>query len=987
MVLLAVAALWFSAVCDAATPKNLIDNSSFERLNEEGIPLGWSPGRNEKVMSMDAKSPYEGRKCLHLALDGKETMFGQLDYLKLTPGRKYTLSAYVKTKDLAPAGKLQILLINLGWSFGYQSRLPLQGESSNWRRYSKTFTIPDAGRFKYQGRDNIQYKVMIYAKGVTGDVWIDAIQLEEAPAATEYLPKEGKTSLMGDPIADALLAGAKRAGFRKLKYFQVEDPLFGELLSDEPGPGRILYYGYEDLLVDEEYRPYAKKFGHRYVLSEQVKELRSRPWVPMTNAWPRGGVGSYPTMRMILRPDNSAGAPPMIGKNPWIMHPGWLDAYVRTAIKLARQSLDESPGNTWGNTWGLWAGDEVFESSGIKVVPKAKRDEAVRAIDKEVRERFGFGKYGMPDSEEDPDPFKRIAFRRWVNAELTELYAKTYPLVKKINPKLVMLGPDPCGGVPPVDLEAMTPYFDLVSSQTWQGRQGFVDLVVTGADTKAMADLSECPVWSLVQHAGVDDPESIREQYSQVFRNGGEGIILLGVEWYDRELEHPKFINSAKWRAMVEVAETVTRMNKVKLPKPDTAMLYASDTYLTWPAPKMANDEHPQVYAAYAALGPMTGSWFSFVSDRQIDRGTRNLNDYKVLYIPLATYQRGAVLDKIEEYVKGGGVVVCTDPTAFTWDINGEDLSSRWERITGVRRGKARTGATTARTAAVDFLRGAKQAVLEFPGPGREITPISPSVKPLAVFADGALAATIRAWGKGQVICFASDPFASRDRNTAMAELVRSIQLAAGARVGQDIWRFKLPPFKNVHTQKPEKHRCLTNNHVELDFGLVKREPTSSYNLATGGTYTYDRFPNGIADAKTAGEIPFDQGHLTNRVKAFAERAGGGRRNPPSLEKWIVSWTDKGSVCLTVDLKKAYALARLRIVYSGILPAATIEGGIDGRAWKPLGNLPAQAAGEDVKDVVAPLEGKYRYVRVRLAARETDAAMELCELEIWGDDK
>ena len=277
--------------------------------------------------------------------------------------------------------------------------------------------------------------------------------------------------------------------------------------------------------------------------------------------------------------------------------------------------------------------------------------------------------------------------------------------------------------------------------------------------------------------------------------------------------------------------------------------------------------------------------------------------------------------------------------------------------------------------------------MLEFPGPGWEITLITPSVKPLAVFTDGAPAATIRACGKGQIIYFASDPFASRTRNTAVAQLVRSIQLAAGARVDQDIWRFKLPPFKNVDLPNPEKHRCLTNNHVERNFGLTKREPTSAYNLVTGGTYTYDRFPSGIAEAKTAGEIPFDQGHLTNRAQAFAERNGGGTRNPPSLEKWIVSWTDKAPVSLTVDLKKAYALNRLRLIFSGVLPAVRVEGGMDGRRWERLAGLPAQTPGKEVMDAVASLKGKYRYLKLVFATRQADAAMELCELEIWGDDK
>ena len=812
-----------------------------------------------------------------------------------------------------------------------------------------------------------------------------------APAA------DSETPSMDDVIAEKLFVDRQETTDREHGHFPVKDPLYEELLSGEPGPGCVLYYGFNDLDCDGRdegmpasaiYRPYAKKFGHRYVAEEERQELCVLPVVPMTNAWiqPRGGVGNYPTMRLILRPDNLAGAPPMIGEGPWIMHPRWREAFLEAAARLAEQSLDWSPDNVWGNTWGLWAGDEVFEASGIRVVPKERRDDAVEAIDREVRERFGFGKYGMPDSEDDPDPFKRIAYRRWVNAALTELYKTTYERVKKINPKLVMLGPDPCGAVPPVDLEAMTPYFDIISNQSWCAPTPFTQQLATGADTKATVDLSVCPVWALAQHAAVETTEGLREQYSQVYRNGGEGIIPLAVEWYDRELEHPKFINSAKWRALLEIIRNVTKMNRVELPQPDTAVLYASDTFLTWKVPKMASPEYPQMHAAYAALGPLTGSWFTFVSDRQIDRGTRNLADYKALYIPLATYQRGAVLDKIEEYAKNGGIVVCTDPTAFTWDINGEDLSERWEQTAGLKRGNARKELMAAQIDSADFLQPAEEMTLSFSKPGIELVAAESATKPLAVFEDGGVAATVRRYGKGYVVFFAADPFEWRDLSPSAVELTRRIQIAVGAGVDREIWRFKLPPLKSAHLTDTETHHCLTNNDVEIDFTMKRNDVRSRHNLATGGTYTYDRFPTGIADAAGAGDISFDDGHLTNRKQAYVNRKLGSGRFPPEPEKWIVSWTDPKAINITIDLKKAYSLDRVVLFYSGVLPQVTAEGSSDNRTWSALGSLPAQAETSDVLDVIVPLKAACRYLRLEFAARETDTVMELCEMEIWGDE-
>lgn len=972
-------ALSYSAAIGAPqSARNLIVNSSFEALDEEGVPTAWNLTQNEGVAFLD-KAVVNGNMCLRLKLDGRETVIGQAAYFKLTPGKPYTFSAYVKTRDLKPPSGLQLIVINLGWSFGYQSRLDVSAATADWKRYTRTFVCPAADQFKYSNQPNVDYKVVIYAKDVHGEVWLDAIQLEEGAKVTEYKARERK-SASGDVIYDGVVEGFKR-GLKRAKYFEVKEPLFEELLGDKPGPKRVLYYGYEDLWP-EVHVPYAKKFGYRHVLTEERDAIRARPMIPMTNAWARGGVGTYPTMRMIQRHDVKGVAPTVINGNPWPMDPRWLNSYIKTGIRLAEQSKDKSPGNTWGNSWGLWAGDEVFESFGIKVVPKDRRYAEVDAADKEVREKFGFGKYGMPESEDDKDPFRRIAYRRWVNAKLTETYIKAHNAIKGINPDLKLLGPNPCGCVPPVDLEAMTPYFDLISNQAWYSPRSFVWQLATGADAKAMADLSSCPVWVCVQHAAAFDPEEVREQYSQVFRNGSHGLIVLGVEWYDRELEHVKLVNPPKWRAMIEIVDTVTKMNQVRTPEPDTAMLYASDTYLTCDNVKMASDEHPQVYAAYAALGPLTGSWFSFVSDRQIVRGQRDLGDYRVLYVPYAAYQREVVLDKVAAYARAGGIVVCTDPNAFTWNINGDDLSAKWAQITGVNKGKPREGEATARTVNNGFLRGAAPISLTFPGPGVEFAAVDASVKPLAVFADGSTAVSFRRYGKGAVILFAADPFNSQDRNTPMAELIKAIQVAAGAKVDRDIWRFKLPPFKTVYLKETETHKCLTMNSLFLERNEVK----GVHNVRTRGTYTYDRFPTGLADEAASGDIVFFDGHLTNRKKAYMGRKMGGTRNPADVEKWIVSWTDREPVRITFDLKRPYALDRVRIFYSGILPELRVEGSNDGRTWRRLASHPPQQRTDDVVDITVRISGRYRYVRLALAARKSDAAMELAELEIWGNE-
>lgn len=959
-----------------ATP-NVVENPSFEVHRADGSLAGWTAGKGAGNLSIDKSTFYEGSHSLHLSLKGDEVLFSQDKYIKLQPGKKYTFSAYVKTKNLNPTADFTVEVINLGWSFGNQSQLQIDQADSDWRRYSRTFVVPAPGQFKYRGHDNDDYKILLTSKA-SGEVWIDAIQLEQGDHATPYQPIE-EISGVQDTVANSIM----NTGLQQDTYFHVENPLFETLLGDQPGPRHSLYYGYNDLFADG-YRDYALKFGHRYVQQEQYQEIVDHHLIPMTNAWARGGVGSYPTMRMILRPDAAGDLPKVLGNKPWIMDPRWQQHYIQAAIQLAKQSLDKSPDNKWGNTWGLWAGDETFESFAIKVVPKEKRYPAMEKADAEIKRDYGFGKFGMPDSEDDPNVFKRIAYRRWVNAQLAETYKSTFEAVKKINPDLKMLGPDQSGAVPPIDYDAITPYFDFIINQSWYGAKPFVRQLANGADAKATVDLSGCPVWQLPQHTFATDLETVREQYSQVYRNGAQGLAILGVHWYDREMEHPEYINPQKWQALLEINDTVTHMNKVKLPKPDTAILYCSDTLLSYPNPKMAAPDHYQMYSAYAALGPEIGSWFSFVSDRQIERGTRKLSDYKVLYIPLAEYSRGSVLDKIRDYVMNGGTVVCTDPDAFTWNIDGKVLSNQWEELSGVHKIAARENSpeTIVQVKATALSQQSPALSIQYETTGWNVKPQNGATT-LATFSDGSPAIVSHQYGKGRVITFVIDAFASPYKNLANTAFFKTLQSVIGAKENQPIWRFELPPFKTIAKQTPSNLLCLTNNNMVFEHSQAKPEN----NLATKGTYSYENAPAGIADFQNLKtDIPFADGHLTNRQTAFESRNLKGGKNPPNLQEWMVSWKDAAPASVTFDLKRSYSLHHLTLFYSGALPQLQTACSTDGKTWIAQSSLAAKPATDDVLNLDLPLSGNYCYVRLTIGARKSGQEFKLSEMEIWGGD-
>ena len=817
------------------------------------------------------------------------------------------------------------------------------------------------------------------------------------------------SGLTAGPEGDDAVAAANRppgpAGF------EVKDPLFEELFGDTPGPQRILTYGtkwevgrsgkasgYAER-VRRLYAATAKRFGARYVVAEVLDEAKQHNLVVFGNMsdppFAERGIATYSRaveppqgLALISLPDGSL--PYVYETRGWLLDPRYLDYLAHEIEQRARER----------DYWGIPQFDEMFTYYAIQPVPRGKWYKQVFEADAEIRKGYGFGKYGMPETHGGGGPFERIAHRRWASDKLTETFAKAYKAAKSVNPDMKLIGPTHGSNATSADIEAWAPYFDILGGQVVGGRSNtLLDWVRPGANTKLYVDLTGKPIWMMVHlskgHATQRHPEYIREMYSQVFRNGGQGLWLMNSEFSERELEDAAFAEPAKWRAMLELSQTIRKMKLPRLPEPDCAILFASDSTYTTSYGGLSYHYHQDINA-YATLGPALRSWPQFVSDRQIDRGDRNLADYKVLYIPYAAYQRASVLARIDAYVRGGGLVVCTDSDAFTWDINGERFGERWEALTGVRRtGDRKTDAVMATTTPNPLPLPAPLTVTALV-PGRRIKPVKDDVVNIAVFDDGSPAITLHTHGKGKVIYFAADPFYTVQQGDAkrtvvalgspVVKLVEAIQKFAGVRMGHDIWRFKLPPYKTDLYRK-EKGLCLTGNYV-FDVNEPLLEPN---NLQSGGTYTYSRAPTAIADKGKGGEpIPFTRGHLTNRLEAYRTRNQGQSRphDPASLDnisaQWIVGWNDPDPITVTFDLKDVHRLSRLRLFYSGEMPALRVSGSREGRHWEVFSSAGRATAGEDVKDLELELARENRYVRLDFTTGRDGARFELCEVEIWG---
>ncbi len=790
--------------------------------------------------------------------------------------------------------------------------------------------------------------------------------------------------------------------------FEIEDPLFQELFSDTPAPTQFLSYSskYEGRTVDERgegvrrlFRATAKRFGLRYVWDEQLDFAAEHGFIPLgpmdEPAYEQRGIASWahPTVRPRGVPPVSLpgeSLPMVVDGRGWLLDPRFLDQLASDVEERARE----------GRYWGIAQLDEIWTYYAIKPVPRDAWYKQVEDADREIREQYGFGRFGMPETHEGGDPFERIAHRRWASGRLVATFARAHERAKAINPEMRLIGPTHGSSGTSADMEAWAPYFDILGGQCAGGHtQCLIDWVRPGALTKLYVDLTEKPVWMMVHlakdHARQRDPEYIREMYSQVFRNGGQNVWLMSSEFFEEELEDAEFAEPDKWRAMVELSEMISTMRLPRLPEQaDCAILFSSDSSnaTTWGGIRHDSD---RTLSAYTVLGPCLRSWPQFVTDRQIERGDRDLSHYRVLYLPYAPYGRASVLERIKSYVRSGGIVVCTDTEAFKWDISGEPLDEQWTELTGVRRTGPRRQSTPMRTAGLGPLPLDGPISLTALVAGSTIEPVDDEVVKIAVFEDGAPAVTLHRYGEGSVIFFAADPFCSVGQGQAkrstveqdapVVALIAAIQEYAGAQLGHDIWRFRLPPFR-TDIRRRETGLCLTNNYVH-DVNVPLLEPN---NLDTGGTYSYDRPPSFVRDvAEGSEQIAFSEGHLTNRLAAFETRnqrewRGRDKKRLDAISAdWIVAWDDSLPVSVTFDLKRPHALARLRVYYSGTLPAAEVSGSRDGEVWQALASVPGESVGEDVRDVTVPLAGEHQYVKLDFAAVPEGARVELCEVEIW----
>jgi len=755
------------------------------------------------------------------------------------------------------------------------------------------------------------------------------------------------------------------------RVWQVKDPLYKELFSDKDigiaKEGAIFWMHGR---VAREMRLFALQYGLKYVYEDIYKQCAENKLIPIAG----NSVSSYyPYDKKYGIKEIIWGEPRYIKDVPTIDNYGFLPDPKVTEYYLngVKKELKEFP----DGIWGVYAGDEMnekMEKVGIKLFEEMKEKYPyIREVDEEIKKKYGNGEYGIPLSMNDRNPYRWIAYRRWLHEKLGEIMQKLYKTVKETNPKVYVISYDPTARHHPFDFSLWKNGCDILTHQTLPKCSS--DRADIGFLTKLVKDISGVEeVWICPHpehYASSFTPEEVIDIISQVFRNGGTGLHyylqdVIGLRNKKGYMHYEYYGAPERWQIEMELVKEISKMKKLKFPEPDFAILYSCDSYGSQPP----GFETYEIEFAYTFLGPITRSWFVFIDDNQIYRKNIDLSKFKVIYIPFGKYERIEVVEELKNYVKNGGILISGDPEIFSFDVFGNKIDNYRKELFGVEL-KEETTQTEIRY---------KDKILPVFSPSYNILASEKEV--IGKFSDGKFAIVEHPYGKGKTIYFATNPFNLKGiTREEWKEFFKEFQKYLGLKTEYDIWRFRFP---NSLIKRPEipKGKCLTNNYIFW----CGDEPIDVCNIDTNGIYYYSLRPDKINDIE-GNEISFTSGKLTNRKKA--PDAGNVEMGIGKIEDWIVSWEKTEPFDIIFDFKKDYKINMVKIFYSGQIPDLIIFSSKDGENWKNLNiNSKKEPSTEDVMEKVFSFSSEpFRYLKIHFGERDKGSSFIISEIEVWSE--
>ncbi len=770
------------------------------------------------------------------------------------------------------------------------------------------------------------------------------------------------------------------------RYWKIEDPLYTELLGQD-SYGIIKNTGmpiFGTGFVHFKFRTAGLQYGFPYSEFEYY-QTAARDKIRNVIPWPTIEDPRYPNFSHFSRQTGSKACfypyfifvpeVPTVKRHPFLYDPRVEDYFLKDIERGIKKYGDiiES----------LWFTDE--QSSGMAeygVLFYEEQKETypfILQVNETVKKEYGYGKWGIPENKGDRNPFRWIAWRRWLADRQVNLMSRAFKLTKQLDPKIVFISEDPQAVHQAVDYSRWKGICDLVTHQLFPRKTpedyhfGFITKHI--ADLSGVSEIWPCP--HVEEYAGSFTPEETVGLLSQMVQNGATGMTMapvdaIGMSEKKKTLHDEEFGAPDRWKTVLNVIDELRQTKKPIYPKADHALLYSTDTIATYPMYE-TNEELPM---GYTLLGPSTRGWFDFISDYQIERKEKNLNHYKAIYIATAKYQNEKTVRELMKYVEEGGTLVSLDPEVFSFFSSGDSSADLREKLFGIEVLGSDSHSSRIQWGEIkDLVQG---------GTPQKIKIKNEKVTVIGSFEDGTPAIVSNTYGKGKAIYFASSPCFSRCVNhTGWRTALKKFQISLGIQIDQKIWRYQLP--MNLAAKLPSrKNNCLTNNYVEWR----QMNPIPIGNIDTKGTYQYEIAPDAVADISAVNtEIPFEKGKLTNR--RAAANAGNVDYGIGKIEDWIVTYDKELKGVITYNLQKPYQIEGVSVTFSGILPSLKVMLSDDGKNWREVGTYHEKKAKEtsplDVRCFeITWKKSKAQYMKLDLGVRELGETLSLAEIDIFG---
>ena len=441
--------------------------------------------------------------------------------------------------------------------------------------------------------------------------------------------------------------------------------------------------------------------------------------------------------------------------------------------------------------------------------------------EEEAKKEFGGGKIGFPETElAKATPVERLVWLRFVRKRYIAGIERLMTFIRKNHPHVKISS---CVGTSfpyAFGYDAFFGRFDWVTTQTrWgggAGRQG------AGFLAKYLTDISGTPAAPCVHIEAYFvslNPRDTREVLSQVFRAGGNSFQLALFDWFGNS-QSDLFGAPDRFHEVMHVLRQLPKMNKLKYPAADCAIFSSN-------ADRMAthffsrNPDKSCLEELFTMLGPHNRSWFHFVTEENIARKDRKLSDYKVVYVPPASYLDDVTVKKLLDYVRNGGNLVIFDKKTFQYRLDGSKRK-----------------------------------------------PLSP----------GKL-------GKGEIVLVSDIVLDEKIYSNAQAPArFAALQKKFGCKTGHDIWRFTFPAAP-AYKHFPENMVCLTGNACRWKRNIPIDGPNSKVKFAlsykNAPDYVSDKGQN-LFNRKQALASKLIQGKKLNWQKVLSKWAVAWKNNKPA---------------------------------------------------------------------------------------------------------